>query len=71
MSVKVSQMTIDELREVIGNVVEEKLRVLFEDEDSLELKPELKERLLRQTKEIENGDRGVPLEDVVSSLGLN
>lgn len=71
MSVKVSQMTVDELREMIGAVVEEKLRALLDDEDDLELTDELQERLLRQTKEIENGERGEALEDVVARLGLN
>jgi hypothetical protein len=72
MSVKVSQMTVDELREMIGAVVEEKLAILFKDaEDDLELTDELQERLLRQKKEIENGERGEPFEDVVARLGLN
>ena len=71
MSVKVAQMTVDELREMIGAVVEEKLRALFDDEDDLELTDELQERLIRQTKAIENGERGEAFEDVVARLGLN
>ena len=71
MSVKVAQMTVDELREMIGAVVEEKLRALIDEEDDLEFTDELQERLLRQTKEIENGERGEALEDVVARLGLN
>ncbi|CAN5635660.1 hypothetical protein BH20ACI4_BH20ACI4_02990 [soil metagenome] len=54
-------MTVDELREVIGAVVEEKLRALFDDESNLELTDELRERLSRQKKEIENGERGEAL----------
>ena len=71
MNTKVSQMTVDELREMIGAVVEEKLRALIDDEDGLEFTDELQERLLRQTKEIENGERGEVLKDVVARLGLN
>ena len=72
MNTKVSQLTVDELREVIGAVVEEKLMILFKDsKDNLELTSELQERLLRQTKEIENGERGEALEDVVARLQLN
>jgi predicted short-subunit dehydrogenase-like oxidoreductase (DUF2520 family) len=71
MSVKVSQMTVDELRELIGAVVEEKLRALLDDEDNLELTDKLQKRLLRQKKEVENGERGEALEDVVARLGLN
>ncbi len=52
MNTKVSQMTVDELRELIGAVVEEKLRDLLDDEDNLELTDELRERLLKQVIEI-------------------
>ena len=71
MSVKVSQMTVEELREMIGAVVEEKLRALLDDEDTLELTDELQKRLFRQKKEVENRERGESLEDVVARLGLN
>lgn len=71
MNTKVSQMTVDELREMIGAVVEEKLRLLLEDESNFELTDELRKRLLRQQKEIENGERGEAMEDVVARLGLN
>lgn len=71
MNTKVSQMTVDELREVIGAVVEEKLQALFADENDLDLTDELKARLFRQSKEIENGERGEALEDVAARLGLN
>ncbi|CAN5461102.1 hypothetical protein BH10ACI1_BH10ACI1_23160 [soil metagenome] len=71
MNTKVAQMTVDELREVIGAVVEEKLRALFADEDDLDLTDELQERLIRQTKEVANGERGEAFEDVMARLGLN
>ena len=71
MNTKVSQMTVDELREVIGAVVEEKLRNLFDNEDNLELADHLQQRLLRQKNEIENGERGEAFEDVAARLGLN
>ncbi len=71
MSVKVSQMTVDELREMIGVVVEEKLQSLFANEDDLEFTDEVKEILARQGERIKNGDRGEALEDVVARLGLD
>jgi len=71
MSVKVSQMTVDELRELIDAVIEEKLQVLFTDKGDLQLIDELKARLFRQTKEVERGKRGEALEDVAARLGLN
>ncbi len=71
MNTKVSQMTVDELREVIGAVVEEKLRDLFDDEDNLELTDTLQKRLFRQKKEVENGERGEAFEDVAARVKLN
>jgi hypothetical protein len=72
MNTKVSQITVEELREMIGEVVEEKLRFIFlEREDDLELKDELVERLERQMAQVDAGERGEALEDVVSKLGLN
>jgi len=71
MNTKVSQMTIDELREVIGLVVEEKLATLFGgNEDELEFTDELQEILSRQSREIENGERGESLEEVAGRLSL-
>lgn len=64
-------MTVEELREVIGAVVEEKLRALFADEDDLELIEEIKARLVRQKVAVENGERGDAFEDVTARLGLN
>jgi len=72
MNTKVSQMTVDELREVIGAVIEEKLAALFGgDEDKLELTEELQELLARQNREIADGERGEAFEDVTARLGLN
>jgi hypothetical protein len=39
-------MTVDELREVIGAVFEEKLQAWFVDQADLELSDELKSRLI-------------------------
>ena len=71
MNTKVLQITVEDLREMIDAVVEEKLRALLDDENDLELNDELQERLFRQIKEIENGERGEAFEDVVARLGLN
>ena len=71
MHTKVSQMTVDELREVIGSVVEEKLRDLFDDENNSELTGELQKRLFRQKQAVENGERGEAFEDVAARLGLS
>ena len=57
---------------MVGEMVEEKLAELLNDpEDDLELTDELKELLARQSERVKNGERGVPMKDVVSRLGLD
>ncbi len=70
MATTVSQMTVHELRDLIGDVIEEKLAFLI-GEDESEIADELRERLLRQKSQIANGERGVSMEDAVTRLGLN
>lgn len=72
MSTTVLEVNPDELRNMVDEMVEEKLATIFHDpEDDLELTDELKEILARQDERIRKGDRGVPLEDVVAKLGLD
>lgn len=71
MAELVSQMTKEELRTMIDEVLEEKLIELFGDPDEgLELRDDLKKRLLQQRTAVKEGDLGKPLEDVVRNLGL-
>ncbi len=72
MNTEVLQISVDDLRRMVDEMVVEKLAGLFKDaEADLEFTDELKERLFRQTKEIENGERGESLEDVAARLELN
>ncbi|MGI8555400.1 MAG: hypothetical protein ACR2LT_03460 [Pyrinomonadaceae bacterium] len=71
MNTKVSQLTVNELRDIISAIVEEKLEALLGDEDDLELTDKLKSRLFRQKKAIENGERGEASEDVATQFGIN
>ena len=72
MNTEVLQISVNDLRRMVDEMVEEKLTVLFKDpEDDLEFTDELKEILARQTERIKNGDRGEALEDVVARLGLD
>jgi hypothetical protein len=72
MNGKVSQMTVDELRQLVSELVEVKLATLFKDaEDDLEFTDEPKEILARQTEQIKNGERGESMEDVIARLGLD
>jgi len=71
MTTKVAQMTADELRELIGVVVEQKLIELFGDPDEgLVMTKSLQNRLIRQKKAVAKGARGEAFEDVVARLGL-
>ncbi len=65
-------MTDVELRQMIGEIVEEKLMALLGDEeDDLLLKEDLQKRLLKQVQKTKNGERGEAFDDVVSRLGLS
>ena len=72
MADTVSQMTPLELRILIEDVVEQKLVELIGDPDAgLELREEVKTRLLEQQKQAAAGDLGEPFEEVIKRLGLN
>lgn len=69
MSRIVAEMTEQELRALVGEVVEEKLAELVHDPDEgLDLVPELRARLERQLEQVRAGERGVALEDILPTL---
>ncbi|MBI3117433.1 MAG: hypothetical protein HYZ00_02025 [Candidatus Hydrogenedentes bacterium] len=71
MATTVAQMTIEELQELIGAVVEQKLAVALGDPVvGLEISEEFRERLLRQQEETAKGERGEDFEEVAARLGL-
>jgi len=70
METLVAQMTKEELIEVIEAIIERKLLELFDNVDSLELKPEVESRLLRQKALVTQGERGHIFEDIVQQLDL-
>ena len=66
----VAQMTKEELREMIEDIVEQKLIELLGDPDEgLPIRKSVRERLLRQRQVVAMGERGEPFEDVVRRLG--
>jgi hypothetical protein len=72
MAAKVAQMTPDELKEMIGSIVEQKLIELFGDpDDGLVMTKTMRQRLNRQKKATAKGERGELLDDVVMRLGLS
>lgn len=72
MTELVSQMTKEDLREMISDVLDEKLMELFGDPDKgLVLHDEVREFLIRQRETIAHGEFGRPLEDVAKELGID
>jgi len=64
-------MTIDQLKGLIRETVEEKLEEMLGDPDwGLELKDVVHERLKRSLEETERGGSGIAVDDVVKKTGL-
>lgn len=71
MTLRVSQMTADELKELIGTTVEQKLIELFGDPDEgLVMTRTLHNRLIRQKEAVAKGERGELFDDVLARLSL-
>ncbi len=71
MAGTVAQMTKDELKEMIGSLIEQKLLELVGDPDEgLPLRKALRDRLSRQKKAVGRGDRGELFDEVIRRLGL-
>ncbi len=68
---KVGDITVEELKELIYEAVEEKLKGILGDPDrGLELREDVKERLRHSLKAVEMGERGISPQEVASRLGL-
>ena len=66
-----AEMTADELKQLVGLAVEEKLIELLGDPDEgLVLRESLRKRLLQQKRAVAKGERGELLENVVRRLKL-
>lgn len=71
MAKTVADMTTEELRQLISSTVEEKLVELLGDPDAgLEVREDVRRRLLRQKRAVEEGERGESLESVVRRMKL-
>ena len=71
MSTNVGQLSTDELKEIIGTVVEEKLKEILGDPDEgLEINAAIHERLIQQRDAVASGERGEDLDSVVERMGL-
>ena len=64
-----AEMTADELKQLVGLAVEQKLIELLGDPDEgLVLRESVRKRLLRQKRAVAKGERGELLEDMVRRL---
>ncbi|MGA9531518.1 MAG: hypothetical protein WBR18_02275 [Anaerolineales bacterium] len=71
MSETVGDMTREELRQMLDAIVEQRLMDLLGDPDEgLELRAELRRRLLEQQEEVAAGERGRSLEDIKQELEI-
>jgi len=61
----IAEMSVAELRDLIDEVIEEKLEEVLGDPDAgLAIRPEVREQLLQQMKRVRKGDYGVPLSEI-------
>ena len=68
----VSELSIDELKALIEEVVEEKLQEMLRDPDEgLSLRPEVEKRLIASLNEPNESRRTVSAREVARDLGLN
>lgn len=68
----VAEMTAEELREMLGELIEAKLTEFFGDPDeALELRKIVRERLETQRAAVQRGERGESFDDAARRLGLS
>ncbi|TEU12343.1 MAG: hypothetical protein E3J21_21250 [Anaerolineales bacterium] len=71
MSTRVAELTVDEFKQIIEEVVEQKLAEMLGDPDEgLELREEIKARLRRSLEAERRGAKGIPAQEVTAQLGL-
>jgi len=71
MAKTVAEMTAGELKDMMGELIEEKLlQILGDPDEGLEIHESLRSRLRAQQQEVAAGARGEAFEDVARRLGL-
>ena len=67
----VKDLSVEDLKAVIGEVVEEKLREVLGDPDAgLALRPEVRERLLKDLEEPQQEGQNIPAAELARRRGL-
>jgi len=70
---KVKKLTVEQLKTLIQEAVEEKLEEVIGDPDllGLELREEIKERLRSSLAAMQGGEKGTPIDQVARQAGLD
>lgn len=67
----VADLTIEEFRNLIREVVTQTITELFSDPDAgLELREEIREALLRSIQSVHEGSETIAAEDIAAKIGL-
>lgn len=68
----VKDMTVGELQDLVRHTIEQALDEFFVDPDrDLEIREEVKQRLLESRRRREAGERGITAEEAAKKLGLH
>ena len=71
MITKVNELTVDQLKALINELIEEKLEQMLSDPDEgLILKEEFGRKLKASLSAVRKGKRGVPLDKLANELGF-
>jgi hypothetical protein len=70
MSRLVSDLTVEELKQIIDEAIDQRIAKVLDDDYGLELSDELVDRIRLQREEIKNGNLGVDLDDVLKEIGI-
>jgi hypothetical protein len=71
METTVGQMTVDDLRRLISDIIDEKLTAVVDPDYGLELRDDVRDRLLKQQERVENGEQGIAAEQIYAEFGLD
>ena len=64
-NINISKLTLDDIKEFVDELVEEKLiHILKDPDEGLELREDIKARLKKSLKSQADGEKGIPLESI-------